>query len=175
VDHPRGYKMRIPPLYRDKSWQRFFAGFFLGIIIGWVFFLFQFGTVHENLLLEIGNQQAIIDKHEKTIEILREDQDKQNRENQQLLTVQDIRIEFINETEVKLSELTLHELRDSVESELENVRNKNIESVANSREFLLKTVENKIFIINDKRFQLKVEQLFLFTTLEMHVMIVSAD
>ncbi|PYZ93745.1 hypothetical protein CR194_11365 [Salipaludibacillus keqinensis] len=167
--------MRIPPLYRDKSWQRFFAGFFIGLLFGWMFFLYHFGTVHEKLVLEIGDQQTEIEKHVKMIEILREDQDEQNEENQKLLTVQDIRIYFMNEDDVRLSELTLHELRGAVESELGEVRNKNIETVANSRNFILKTVQNKIFIVNDKRYQLKVEQLFLSTTLEMHVMIVPAE
>ncbi|SER89413.1 sporulation membrane protein YtrI [Salipaludibacillus aurantiacus] len=167
--------MRIPPYYRDKSWQRFFAGFFIGLLFGWTFFLYHFGGVHEKLVLEIGDQQTQIEKHEKTIAILREDKDERNKENQRLLTVQDIKIEFINEEEVKLSELTLHELRSAVESELEDVRNKDIETVANSHYFLLKTVQNKIFIINEKRYQLKVEQLFLLPSLEMRVKIVPAE
>ncbi|WP_416151485.1 sporulation membrane protein YtrI [Salipaludibacillus sp. HK11] len=167
--------MRIPTLYRDKSWQRFFAGFFIGLLFGWMFFLYHFGTVHEKLVLKIGDQQTEIEKHENTIEILREDQDEQNEENQKMLTVQDIRIDFINEGDIKLSELTLHDLRAAVESELEEVRNKDIETVANSSNFIYKTVENKVFIINDKRYQLKVEQLFLFTTLKMDVMIVPAE
>ncbi|WP_280769906.1 sporulation membrane protein YtrI [Salipaludibacillus daqingensis] len=167
--------MRIPPLYREKSWQRFFAGFFIGLLFGWLFFLYHFGTVHEKLVIEISDQQTEIEKHEKTIEILREDQDDQNEENQKMLTVQDIRIHFINEDDVKLSELTFHELRSAVESELEEVRNKDIETVAKSSDFIFKTVENKIFIINDKRYQLEVKQLSLFTTLEMHVIITSAE
>lgn len=168
--------MRIPPLYHDKSWQRLFAGFFIGLLFGWMFFLYHFGTVHEKLVLEIGDQQTEIEKHKKTIEILREDQDEQNEENQKMLTVQDIRIRFINEEDVKLSELALHDLRAAVESELEEVRNKNIETVANSRDFIYKTVENKVFYTNnDNRYQLKVEQLFLYTTLEMRVMIVPAE
>lgn len=167
--------MRIPPLYRDKSWQRLFAGFFIGIIFGWLFFLYHFGAVHEELLLKISNLQSEIEKHEKTIDILREDQDEQNEQSEQLLTVQDVHIEFLNEEEVQLSELTLHELRSAVEKELEDVLNKNIETVHNSREFMLRAVENKRFVTNDKEYQFKVEQIYVFTTLEVYVMIVPAE
>ncbi|MGJ9382395.1 sporulation membrane protein YtrI [Salipaludibacillus sp. CF4.18] len=167
--------MRIPPFHREISWQRFFAGFFLGLIFGWLFFLFHFGTVHEKLILQIGNQSTEIEKNEKTIEILREDQDEQNRDNEQLLTVQDIHINFINQEQVKLSELTLHELRGSLESELEEVRSRNIETVFASHDFIIKSVENKTFIVNDKRYKLKVRQLLLYTTVEIHVEIVLAE
>ena len=167
--------MRIPPLYNDKSWQRFFAGVIIGMIFGWLFFLYHFGLVHEKLILEINKQKTTIEQQENTIEVLRKDQDEINKESQKSLTVQDIHIRFVNEKDVKLSEMTLNELKGAVESELDIVRNRDIESVANSKDFLLKTVENKIFGVGDKRYQLKVEQVFLFTTLEMNLRIVGAE
>ena len=145
------------------------------MIFGWLFFLYQFGLVHEKLILEINKQKTTIEQQENTIEVLRKDQDEINKESQKSLTVQDIHIRFVNEKDVKLSEMTLHELKGAVESELDIVRNKDIETVANSKDFLLKTVENKIFGVGDKRYQLKVEQVFLFTTLEMNLRIEGAE
>lgn len=169
--------MRIPPFYREKSWQRFFAGILLGMLIGWLFFLYQFGLVHEKLVLKINDQQKEIESQANTIEILRKDQDEQNEENQRKLTVQDIKLHFVNENDIKLSELTLHELRSAVESELDLIRNKNIETVYNSLDFLERTVENKIFTIkgNDKRYQLKIERLILYTTVDFYLRIESAE
>ncbi|UCZ52266.1 hypothetical protein LGQ02_15650 [Bacillus shivajii] len=165
--------MRIPPFYHEPSWQRFFAGIILGMLVGWLFFLYQFGNVHEKLVLKINDQQKEIDSQAKTIDILRKDQDERNEENQKKLTVQDIKLHFVNEDDIKLSELTLHELRSAVESELDIVRNKNIETVHNSREFLEKTVENKIYTIKgtDKRYQLKIEYLVLYTTVDIYLRI----
>ncbi|UTR11374.1 hypothetical protein MM300_03320 [Evansella sp. LMS18] len=167
--------MRVPPLYNDKSWQRFFAGLAIGIIFGWLFFLYHFGLVHEKLVLEINRQKTTIEHQEQTIEVLRKDQDEINEQNQKQLTVQDIHISFVNEKDVKLSELTYHELKGAVEGELEVVRNKDIDTIAGSKDFLLKTVENKIFIIGEKRYQLKVEQLILYTALEMYLRITPAE
>ncbi|WP_096436091.1 sporulation membrane protein YtrI [Alteribacter populi] len=167
--------MRIPPFHHDKSWQRFFVGVILGMLIGWLFFLYNFGYVHEKLVMEINKQKSTVENHEKTIDILQKDQDEQNKENQQKLTVQTIKINFTNEKEVNLSELTLFELKEDVESELELVKNKSIETVYSSKELLLKAVRNKIFVIGDKRYQLEVEQLTLYTTLELELSIHAAE
>ncbi|SDZ54678.1 hypothetical protein SAMN05421736_116115 [Evansella caseinilytica] len=167
--------MRIPPLYQDKSWQRFFAGFIIGMLIGWLFFLYHFGMVHEKLIMEIKEQQTTITNQEDRIENLTKEQDQKNEEMKKSLTVQEITITFTNEKEVKLSELTLQELRGSIEGELELIRNKNIETVASSKELLLKSVENKVFIIGDKKYRLIIEQLILFTELEMYLRIESAE
>ncbi|TMW71711.1 sporulation membrane protein YtrI [Alteribacter natronophilus] len=168
--------MRIPPLYRDKSWQRFTAGVILGMLIGWLFFLYNFGYVYDKMIIEIGKQRTTIENLENTVEILQKDQDEMNRENQEKLTVQEIRVNFINEREVNLSELTIFELRSAVESELELIKNKGIESVFSSRELLKKAVENKTFRINnDKKYQLKIEHFMIYTTTEVDISIHAAD
>lgn len=167
--------MRIPPLHNDKSWQRFFAGFILGMIFGWLFFLYHFGTVHEKLVMEINKQKTTIVSQENTIENLRKDQDEKNEQIQKSLTVQDITINFVNEKDIKLSELMLHEIRSNITAELEDLRNKNIETVRNSKELLIKAVENKGFLVNSKRFRLKIEQLIIDTSLEINVRIEAAD
>ncbi|MBU9712932.1 sporulation membrane protein YtrI [Evansella tamaricis] len=168
--------MRIPPLYNDKSWQRFFAGIILGMLIGWLFFLYHFGMVHEKLILELNDKKSMIEKHERTIDILRQDQDEQSQENQDKLKVQEIKVEFLNEEEVNLSEMTIHDLRGAIETELEQIRNRQIEAVAASRDLLEKAVENKIYRVGgDKQYQLKIEKFILHTTLELFVRIEPAS
>ncbi|ADU31474.1 sporulation membrane protein YtrI [Evansella cellulosilytica] len=167
--------MRIPPLYHDKSWQRFFAGVILGMIIGWFFFIHNFGSIHENLVLEINKQKTTIENQEDTIENLRKEQDERNNDIKQSLTIQDVSIKFVNEEDIKISELTLHQLRSEVEKELERVRNKDIETVAGSKELLLGMVENKQFVTPSQSYQLIVEQLVLYTTLEMNLRIEKVD
>lgn len=161
--------MRIPPYYKQAGWQRFFAGVILGMLIGWLFFLYQFGAVHEKLVVEIKKQQSVIKKHETNIEILQSDQKERNEENKKKLTVQDVKVYFKNEQAVKLNELTLHELRSAIENEIKSIKNTNIENVANSKDLLIQTIENKLFIINDKKLQVTVKELYLFTTLELYV------
>ena len=167
--------MRIPPPYHDKSWQRFLAGFFLGLIFGWVFFLYHFGHVHEKLIMEINKQKITIASLEETIETLKENQDEHSEQLKKHITVQDVLITFFNEKDVKLSELTLHELRSSVENDLDAIRTKNIEEVSNSEELLIKAVENRRYVIGDKRYRLMVNRLVIYTTLKLNLRIEVAD
>ncbi len=164
--------VHFPPYYRRPGWQRFFAGVILGMFIGWLFFLYQFGAVHEKLVVEIKKQQAIIQKHETTINILQSDQNERNEENKKKLTVQEVKVYFQNDHAVKLNELTLHELRSAIENELKSVKNKNIETVSNSKDLLKQTIENKTFVINEKKYQITINELHLYTTLEIYVNII---
>ncbi len=161
--------MRIPPYYRRPGWQRFFAGMVIGMLIGWFFFIYQFGIVQEKLVNEIKKQEVTIKDQKDTIDILRSDQDELNKENQKKLTIQEVKIYFKNDKDLKLSELSIHELRSAVENELKAVKNKNIETVANTKELLFQTLENTTYEINDKRYQVTVKELYLFTTLEVFV------
>lgn len=168
--------MRIPPPYYQRAgWQRFFAGMLIGMLIGWFFFIYEFGIVQEKLVTEIKKQESTIKDQKQTIEILRSDHDEINKENLKKLTVQELKVYFKNDKDLKLSELSIHELRSAIENELKGVLSKNIETVANSKDLLFQTVENKIFVINKKRYQVTVKELYLFTTLELFCTIRIAD
>ncbi|MFN7250665.1 MAG: sporulation membrane protein YtrI [Anaerobacillus sp.] len=167
--------MRIPPYYRQAGWQRFFSGIIIGMIIGWFFFIYQFGSIQEKLVTEIKMQQAIIKDQKRDIEVLRSDKDELNKENQKKLTVQEVKVYFKNDKELKLSELSLYELRSQIENELTPVKNKNIEAVANARELLYQTIQNKTYTVNEKRYHVIVKELHLYTTLEIFVEIRLAD
>ncbi|MGO4888698.1 sporulation membrane protein YtrI [Anaerobacillus sp. MEB173] len=163
--------MRVPPYYQRPGWQRFFAGVVIGMLIGWLFFLYNFGTVHEKLINQIKMQQLEIDELNRDIEILLSDKEKLNKENQKKLTIQKIDVSFTNEKQLKLNELTLYELRKLAEDELSFLINNDIESASKTKEAMIRTIENKTFIIGDHHYQLKVEQLYLFTTLELYMKI----
>jgi hypothetical protein len=167
--------MRIPPYYRQAGWQRFFSGVIIGMIIGWFFFIYQFGSIQEKLVTEIKMQQAMIKDQKRDIEVLRSDKDELNKENQKKLTVQEVKVYFKNDKELKLSELSIYELRSQIENELTPVKNKNIEAVANARELLYQTVQNKTYTVNEKRYHVIVKELHLYTTLEIFVEIRLAD
>lgn len=161
--------MRIPPYYKQASWQRFFAGVVIGMLIGWFFFIYLFGNAYDRLIIDYKKQEATIKEQEEKIQFLRSDQEEKNKENERKLTIQEIKVFFNNEKDLKLNELTLHELRSSIESELTAIRKQNIATVASSRHLLIQTLENKIFTVNDKKYQIIVKELYLFTTLELYV------
>ncbi|OLO40262.1 hypothetical protein BTR23_07155 [Alkalihalophilus pseudofirmus] len=163
--------MRVPPYYKRPGWQRFFAGIIIGMIIGWVFFVYEFGTINETLVSEIKKQQITIDSLKQDIETLRSVEKKLNEENEKKLTIQELEMYFTNEKQVKLSELTLYELKQKGLNELRFLKGKDIATVSATEELMIRTIENTVFEIGDNRYKLKVEQVHLYTTLVLHMKI----
>ncbi|MFC5712767.1 sporulation membrane protein YtrI [Thalassorhabdus alkalitolerans] len=163
--------MRIPPYYKHPGWQRLFAGFVIGALFGWGFFLYEFGAIHEKLIIDLKKQQLTIEAQQETIEMLRSEEKKLNEENEKKLTIQEILVYFTNEEKIRLSELTLHELRQQIENELKGIKNSDIESVVTNKELMIKTIENKEFLVGEHLYHVKVEQIYMYTTLELHLKI----
>ncbi|SFE68262.1 sporulation membrane protein YtrI [Alteribacillus iranensis] len=163
--------MRIPPYYRRPGWQRFFAGVFIGVLGGWAFFLFQFGAVHEELVVEINKQKLQIEHQKEQIEILRSEEKKRNEENEKKLTVQEIKIQFANEKEMRLNELALFELKQQAEEEINFLKNKNIESVVDGKDLIRKAIENKTYEVGDNEWNLVIKEMYIYTNLELVIAI----
>ncbi|MFC0557921.1 sporulation membrane protein YtrI [Halalkalibacter alkalisediminis] len=167
--------MRIPPFFGRPTVQRFFAGIILGIFIGWFFFIYQYGQVYEGLVVRISEQEATIRDLEREKKILVSEQTKLNEENQKKLTLQDIEIHFNNDRKLKLNQLTLLDLKQQALNELQDIKRKDLETIANMKELMISTIENKVYTVEDKRYQLNVTGTFLYTTLELYVEIIPSS
>lgn len=164
--------MRMPDIYRLKSFYRFIAGVCIGIIIGWTFFLFQYGQVYEDLMVKVYKYKTENERLEKDIDILINEQRMENDENQKKLTVQQIEIIFSNERNTRLNRLNLFDLERQALNELEYAKRKEINVVSEMLDLIENTLENKIFLIEERQYQLIVEQSRLYTTLILKVKIV---
>ncbi|WP_100405100.1 sporulation membrane protein YtrI [Bacillus solitudinis] len=167
--------MRVPPYYKRPSWQRFFAGIILGIIIGWFFFLFHYGQIYGNLVIKMSEQEDTIKKQNVRIEELLSEQDLQNEENKKKLTIQSIEIHFMNDRKLRLNKLTIYELKQQALNELTFLERMDIESVSKTKDLMIRTLENKVFVIGESRYQLDIREVYLFTTLQLHVKIIPAS
>lgn len=164
--------MRFPQYYRRPNWQRFFAGLTIGTLIGWFFFLYQFGAIHQHLTTEMKKKQLTIEEQAETIDILRSNEKKLNEENELKLTIQHIQVSFLNAKKHHINELSLYELKQQLLKEIKHLEGKNIATIAATKEMLIKTIENKVFTLDERHFQLKTKQLYLYTTLEIYVEII---
>ncbi|WP_026671607.1 sporulation membrane protein YtrI [Alkalihalobacterium bogoriense] len=163
--------MRIPPYYKRPGWQRFFAGIIIGMLIGWGFFVYHFGTIHDRLIIKLKTQEITIQNLNEDLEELRSTEKRLNEENQKKLTIQEIEVDFTNDKDLRLNELTIYELKSSVINELKGLKGKDIASVAETNDLMLKTIENKTFEIGETKYRLKREQVYLFTTLTLYLKI----
>jgi hypothetical protein len=161
--------MRIPPLYRKPSWQRFFAGMAIGGAISWCIFLYIYGVwQEENTELIRKQSQDIVDLNEEK-KIWQEEYKEINKRKIEQLTVQKINIRITNWEKYKLDSLSVLETEDAVRDDISQMIAKDIETVYKSKDLLKKIIENKPIKINDKRYKLKVKEMVFYTNLSIQL------
>ncbi|MDR7073772.1 sporulation membrane protein YtrI [Fictibacillus barbaricus] len=154
--------MRIPPLYLRKGYQRFFAGIAIGCIIGWAFFLFQFGLAHERLINKINQQRMKIEDLEKKNEILTSDDERANEELAKKFKLHEVNARISNNSQ-KLSNLTKIQLVKLIEDDLEHLIGEDTETIAKSHTLLVQAIENKDYMVDEQKFKVKIDHLYLYT------------
>jgi hypothetical protein len=161
--------MRIPPLYRRPSWQRFFAGMAVGGAISWCIFLYIYGVFQEENTELIRKQaQEIVDLNEEK-KIWQEEYKEINKRNIEQLTVQKINIRITNWEKYKLDSLSVLEAEDSVRDDISMMIAKDMETVYKSKDLIKKIIENKLIKINDKRYKLEVKEMVFYTNLSIQL------
>ena len=136
--------MRVPPLYARKGWQRFLAGLSVGVIFGWLFFLMLFGIMYEKQITTLKEQKIeISDLKMQNQTLLDDKEDFNNTEMEKTLLVKNIEVTFEKDKELPLNSLTRHELKKEIQSELNDLLNKDLGAISRTRSFIISSLENK--------------------------------
>ncbi|HHW37177.1 MAG TPA: sporulation protein [Bacillales bacterium] len=161
--------MRIPPFYQLRSWQRFLAGVAVGTFLGWLVFLYMYGHVHDKQINLLMEQKAKIQDLEEQKAIWQKDYEKFNEETKKKLIIEDIKIHFTNEKKLMLNEFTKFNLREAIKRDINSLIKLDVETVSKNNQLIIKTIENKVITIEGQKYQMKVEQLHLFTRLDLYL------
>ncbi|HET7578376.1 MAG TPA: sporulation membrane protein YtrI [Bacillales bacterium] len=159
--------MRIPQSYQTPGWQRFLAGLILGMILGWVFFIIISGIAQERQLTKIQQQKDKIEQLQKALKNWQEDSEEKNKELEQKLTVQNIKVKLSAKGNLNLTKLELSELKGEVTNLLSSTLvNQNIEYAAASQKLIFHTIENKIYTIDKNNYRINVQMLVIYSTVQ---------
>lgn len=159
--------MRVPQVYTRKGWQKFLAGLSVGVIFGWLFFLMLFGIMYEKQITTIKEQKIkISDLKTQNRTLLDDEKNYDNEDIEKTLLIKGIVVTFDKEQDLSLNSLTKHELKKAVQDELNDLLNKDLGSVAHTRSFIIKSLENKTLLINDIEYGFEVKQMIVYTTVE---------
>ncbi|WP_370295189.1 sporulation membrane protein YtrI [Rossellomorea marisflavi] len=159
--------MRIPPFYRLPSFQRFFAGAVIGGIVSWMIFIFMYGSLHEWQTQKIQDQQTKLEKLTNTLSYLQEENKELNDENEDELTIQEVRVKIINPTKTKVELLSLYQAEESLSQDLRSLLNQDLKTAHDNKELIKKIIENKTIKLNDRPFQLEVKEIYFYTTTDL--------
>lgn len=161
--------MRIPPLYHNRSWQRFLAGSAIGGIISWCIFLYMFGVWQEKHTKLIREQQEHITDLNNEIKIWQDEYKAANKKNIEQLTVQKVNVKITNWEKYDLDSYSVFLQEDSVKEDLRMVVAKDLETVYKSKDLLKKIIENKPVRLNGKRYKLIVKEMVIYTTVSIQL------
>jgi len=161
--------MRIPPYYRNPSWQRFFAGMAIGGCLSWCIFLYMHGVILEDKSAEISKLKGDIETEKKNVKIWQEDYKALNEKNLKQLTIQDIQIKITNGEKYDLDLLAVHQTEEAIKEDLNYFLAKDLEFVYKSRELISKIIKNKVIPLNGKRYRLKITSTFVYTTVNIQL------
>lgn len=165
--------MRIPPFYRQASWQRLFGGMAIGAVISWLVFIYIYGVLQEKQAKLLHQQSDTIMELESDIKIWQDEFKDLNKKNMEQLTVQEISVKIANWDKYdELDAFSIFEVEQEINEDLDVMKAKDLESVFKSRSLLKKAIENKTVKINDKRYRLQVKEVFIYTTLSIQVNLV---
>ena len=167
--------MRIPPHYQQPTWQRFFAGTAIGAIISWGVFLFIFGVIQEDHSTIINKQKQTIQELKNDIKIYQEEYTKLNKEAQAKLTIQEIKIHLTNGDRYLFKDFRIKNIENKIKEDLNDLIAKDIEDVSSSYLLIERTIENRIFEFDGKKYKLEMTKLLLHTTLYIEVEISFLD
>ncbi len=112
---------------------------------------------------ENRDQEEQIEKLIKEKEIWQEDFKALNKQNEELLTVQEISVKIVNSERYKLDSLSVFEVEQDVKDDIDMMMAKDLDTVFKSRDLVKRAIENKIVRINQKRYRLEVKTLFVYT------------
>lgn len=169
--------MRIPPLYKNVSVQRFFAGMALGGFISWCIFVFIFGVWQERYSVEINKQKDTISELEKDKQIWQEEFSNLNKRAEEKLTIQELSVKINSKDQEKynIKPFNAHEMEDAIREDLSTIIAKDMELVYKSRALLKKSIENKVVVSDNKRYKFTVRELIIYTTVHVELDIAFAD
>ncbi|MBS4199961.1 sporulation protein [Bacillus sp. FJAT-49732] len=162
--------MRIPPLYRKPSWQRFFAGAAVGGCISWVIFLYMFGVMQEKNGYLIEEQSNKIKQLQDDIKIWQEDYRELNKKNEEMLTIQKIDIRLVGYEKYQIKDRqSIFNVEEAIREDLKSLLAKDLSTVHKNKDIVKKTIENKIININGKRYKFIVQEMYFYTTINITV------
>ncbi len=159
--------MYIPPQLRSKEWHRFFAGIILGLIAGYLLFIFIHGKLHESYTQEnIELNSELIELEAKYEGLLSNEGEPEDKDNN-LLKVEEITVHYTNAKKLQVDLLTQHQLSSLVKQQLDSIPGKEIKDAASQTDLIIAAIENKKFVVEDFTYQLIVRQLIVGPTLKL--------
>lgn len=161
--------MKVPTVFNNKGWQRFFAGVAIGSIVSWLLYFYMHSEMQENQILTIEEQKKEIIDLKRKIEIWEKDSESLNKETEKKIKIQEIQVTIENYRVYKLDMLSVLEAQEEIRKDLSSLLTKDLETVYKGKLLIRKAIENKTIEMNDKKYTFEVSEMMFYSTLFIEV------
>lgn len=141
--------MHIPPYFKKRHWQWLIIGLCFGASISYALFIFMYGVMYEKLLEENFQLITEVTELEERNKALLQDQQQLDEQKMKLMTIDSIDIHLENAEQMGFDRLAVLQLKELIKREVSHIIGKDIESISDSDELLVKIIENKPFKVGD--------------------------
>lgn len=167
--------MHIPPYYKRESWQRFLAGTFVGAIIAFIVFVYMYGQLYENWVEENLELHAKLQELNSNYKASEEKNKELDQKYQKKITITSVQITITNQEKLDLDRLIVREFEETIKAEITDIIGRDVESLSENYNLLIKTIENKRYRIDSFSYQAKVRHLFITEILNLHIELTPAN
>lgn len=163
--------MRIPTPTLVNKLLRIIVAFVLGVIIGFIIYLYLNGQMIEDLLLENRQLGITNTKLKEDIESLQNDKNELSKKNQQQPIIKQIEVQIMTKEDEGSEGFTETEVRERLRKDLKFLVNQPLDSVGDTAETIRQLINGRKYDINQQQFGLNLETLIIHTTLTVKVSI----
>ncbi len=161
--------MKSPQISGRKGMQRFLAGAVIGAFTAWLLYFYMHGTMQEEQILTIREQQKTIENLKRDIEIWKKEAESLNEETEEQITVHEIQVTISNFRDFKLDLLSVLEAQEEIRKDLSSLLTKDLETVYKGKLLIRKTIENKTMEFNNKKYTFEVSEMMFYSTIYIEV------
>lgn len=161
--------MHIPPYHKKLSWQRFLIGVCAGGVIAYIIFMYMHGIMYEKLLAENLQLRSEVHELQSKNESLLQDKKDMDEAVKKPLTIETIEISIYNHEQMDLDRLATHQLKELIKEEVNHIIGKEVETISESDQLLITTIENKPFTIDDFTYYFDIYTLTIAETVKINV------
>ncbi|HLR02444.1 MAG TPA: sporulation membrane protein YtrI [Virgibacillus sp.] len=153
--------MHAPPYHKQKSWQRFFVGGFIGAIVAYTVFTYMYGSMYERLFEENVHLESENEELKSQNEALLQDKKDLDKEKNEEKTVEEIDIKIENKDSLDIDRLLIHELEGKVQETLKHIIGQEVNLVAKSDHLIISTIERQMIPIDESTYRFRVSTLII--------------
>lgn len=153
--------MHVSPYHKQKSWQRFFVGGFIGAIIAYAIFVYMHGSMYEKLYERNVQLKSEITELKSQNEALLQDKKDLDEKQNEKITVEEIEIQIENKEKLDIDRLLAHQIEEEIQETLKHVIGQEVTLVGSSDHLLISTLERQTIDIEETSYQFRVSRLII--------------